>query len=104
MLVHFDGVSIKARQRKPEGARRSPRRLAADRLLERWLPRLAHDPAYNRNLSLADAFKPEHVAPIDWDTHFHDRPRILGVPSPAAPANTACAPLRASARPASPRP
>jgi hypothetical protein len=30
---------LKARQRKPEGARRSPRRLAAnDRLLERWLP------------------------------------------------------------------
>ncbi len=82
MLVHYDAISLKARQRKPEGALADL--LAAldanDRLLQRWLPRLASDPAYNRNLSLADAFKPEHVAPIDWDTHFHDRPRILGVP------------------------
>ena len=82
MLIHYDAVSLKARQRKPDGALADLNAALAanDRLLERWLPRLAHDPAYNRNLSLADPFKPEHVAPIDWDTHFHDRPRILGVP------------------------
>ncbi|WP_374244316.1 glycosyltransferase [Zoogloea sp.] len=82
MLVHFDAISLKARQRKPDGmlADLLGAMAANDRLLERWLPRLAHDPAYNRNLSLADPFKPEHVAPIDWDIHFHDRPRILGVP------------------------
>ncbi len=82
MLVHFDAISLKARQRKPDGmlADLLGAMAANDRLLERWLPKLAHDPAYNRNLSLADPFKPEHVAPIDWDTHFHDRPRILGVP------------------------
>ena len=82
MLVHFDAISLKARQRKPDGILADLLRAMAanDRLLESWPPKLAHDPAYNRNLSLADPFKPEHVAPIDWDTHFHDRPRILGVP------------------------
>jgi hypothetical protein len=82
MLVHYDAISLKARQRKPEGALADLVAAldANDRLLQRWLPRLTNDPAYNRNLSLADAFKPEHITPIDWDTHFHDRPRILGVP------------------------
>lgn len=83
-LVHYNGVSMRARQRKEEG------RLAdliayqnnTRTLLERWLPRLAHDPAYNRNLSLIEAYKPEHIAPVDWDLNFHDRPRILAIPVP----------------------
>lgn len=83
-LVHYGGVSMQARQRKPEGRLTDQVAVlrASETLLDRWLPRLARDPAYNRNLSLADAFKPEHVAPIDWDPHFHDRPRILAVPVP----------------------
>ena len=81
-LIHFNGVSMHANQRRPEGMLRFiiDSRSASDRLLEQWLPRLAHDPAYNRNLSLVEPYKVEHVAPIDWDTNFHDRPRILGVP------------------------
>lgn len=81
-LIHFNGVSMHAGQRTPEGMLRFiiESRSANDRLLEQWLPRLAHDPAYNRNLSLVEPYKVEHVAPIDWDPNFHDRPRILGVP------------------------
>lgn len=82
MLVHYGGVSIKARQRQPANALADvvTARNNHNVFIERWLPRLANDPFYNRNLSLTEAFKPEHVAPIDWDGHFHDRPRILGVP------------------------
>lgn len=84
VLVHYGSISIQARQRKVEN------RLAdwllvkksQDTLLDRWLPQLAHDPAYNRNLSLVDAYKPEHLSPIDWDPNFHDRPRILAIPVP----------------------
>src|SRR5690606_41651628 len=50
-------------------------------LLDRWLPRLANDPAYNRNLSLKDrqcAIETELHA--HWDVHFRDRVRVLGFP------------------------
>ena len=83
-LVHYGSVSITARQRKLEG--RLTDLLAAQQanetLIRRWMPRLVHDPAYNRNLSLLEPYKPEHVAPTDWDLNFHDRPRILAIPVP----------------------
>ncbi|GEC95936.1 hypothetical protein ZRA01_20090 [Zoogloea ramigera] len=81
-LVHYNGVSMQARQRKPEGRLTDQVAIlrSNETLLDRWLPRLARDPAYNRNLSLIDAFAPEHVAPMDWDPSFHDRPRILAIP------------------------
>ncbi|MBP8132670.1 MAG: glycosyltransferase [Zoogloea sp.] len=83
-LVHYGSVSITARQRKLEG--RLTDLLAAQQanetLIHRWMPRLVHDPAYNRNLSLLEPYKPEHVAPTDWDLNFHDRPRILAIPVP----------------------
>lgn len=83
-LVHYNGVSIRARQRKLEG--RLSDLLASQQgtgaLLDRWLPRLAHDPAYNRNLSLVEPYKPEAISPIDWDLNFHDRLRILAIPVP----------------------
>src|SRR5690606_34391565 len=50
-------------------------------LLDRWLPRMANDPAYNRNLSLKDrqcAIETEVYA--HWDVHFNDRARVLGFP------------------------
>ncbi|WP_198972309.1 glycosyltransferase [Xylophilus sp. ASV27] len=82
MLVHYGGVSMKAQHRKPEHALANllDWKKASDAILERWLPQLAHDPAYNRNLSLIEPYKPEHVASIDWDPNFRDRTRILAVP------------------------
>jgi GT2 family glycosyltransferase len=84
VLVHYGSVSIVARQRKLEGKLKDllSSQDANHTLLDRWIDRLACDPAYNRNLSLLEAYKPEHVAPIDWDLNFHDRPRILALPVP----------------------
>ena len=83
-LVHYGSISITARQRKLEGrlADLLAAQSANETLIHRWMPRLVHDPAYNRNLSLLEPYKPEHVAPTDWDLHFHDRPRILAIPVP----------------------
>lgn len=50
-------------------------------MMERWLPQLANDPAYNRHLSFkTPGYQVEGTVVIDWDTHFHDRPRILASP------------------------
>ncbi|MEO1765706.1 glycosyltransferase [Thiobacter aerophilum] len=50
-------------------------------MLERWLPVLATDPAYNRHLSLLPpGYEVESTLVIDWDPNFHDRPRLLGLP------------------------
>lgn len=51
-------------------------------LLSKWLPTLASDPFYNRNLSLSEAYQPEHRATINWDRNFHERKRLIGFPVP----------------------
>ncbi|MDA8381589.1 MAG: glycosyltransferase [Betaproteobacteria bacterium] len=52
-------------------------------MYDKWLPRLAHDPAYNRHLSLVYRdWRTEADAVLNWDPHFHDRPRIYGIPLP----------------------
>lgn len=53
----------------------------AERLFAHWLPQLANDPAYNRNLSLVEPHRVEVDLAPGWDTAFHDRPRILGFPA-----------------------
>ena len=82
MLVHYGAVSVKARQRQPAEALADVVAARRDHhtLMARWMPRLANDPFYNRNLSLTVHYTPEYVAPTDWNTDFHDRPRIMGVP------------------------
>lgn len=77
-LIHHGSVSVKA-DVSQESRERAYRENIA--LLDRWLPRLAHDPAYNRNLSLRDrqcAIETEVYA--HWDVHFNDRARVLGFP------------------------
>lgn len=54
----------------------------SDALIRRWLPTLAKDPFYNRNLSLSEAYQPDHRATVDWDVNFHDRKRLIGFPLP----------------------
>ena len=47
----------------------------------RWLPWIANDPAYNPNLSLRYVdMRPDDAVPRNWDIHFRDRSRILGIP------------------------
>lgn len=81
-VAHYGRVSRAAPIKSPERA--AARAIAAQRendtLLQRWLPQLANDPFYNRQLSLAVANRPELDAPITWDTNFHDRPRLIGFP------------------------
>ncbi len=51
-------------------------------MLERWMDRIANDPAYNLNLDLrADsAFLVNDRLPLNWDVKFHERTRVLGLP------------------------
>lgn len=56
-------------------------RTDAERMFERWLPKLAADPAYNPNLSLAKPHQIEVELTVGWDAIFHDRPRLLGFPA-----------------------
>ena len=84
-LVHYASVSLNATVVDFEKIAHSLARAKQEReaMFERWLPKLANDPAYNRNLSLVRLdYQVESNVVIDWDTHFHDRPRILGIPLP----------------------
>jgi len=52
-----------------------------DYFLNKWLPLIANDPAFNRHLSLnGPDVVIESAMPCNWDTEFHDRPRIIGLP------------------------
>ncbi len=55
---------------------------AREVLLERWLPQIANDPAYNPNLDLSsdNAFVVNDKLPLNWDINFHERTRVLGLP------------------------
>lgn len=67
-------------------------------MLERWLPLLANDPAYNRNLSLAyTTVEVETQMDAGWDANFRDCPKILAVPlnAGAVGEHRVIAPLRA---------
>ena len=49
-------------------------------LYGKWLARIAHDPAYNRHLSLLYTdMRVETAIVVNWEREFHDRPRVLGV-------------------------
>ena len=77
-LVHHGSSSISKEIVRGQLAKR---RAEAFRMFERWLPKLANDPAYNRNLSLKtrDPMPETEIVP-GWDPVFDDRPRILGFP------------------------
>jgi len=77
-LVHHGSSSISNEIVRGQVAKR---RAEAFRMFARWLPKLANDPAYNRNLSLKtrDPMPESEIVP-SWDPVFHDRPRILGFP------------------------
>ena len=100
MIVHYGGVSMHERQKDAASALSDliARKAEREELVNRWLPSLANDPAYNKHLSLNEPYTPEHIVPITWDTNFHDRTRILGIPlSGGAGEYRLRAPLRAIA-------
>lgn len=52
-----------------------------DYMHNRWKDMIANDPAYNRHLTLCRGdFSVDPVLVADWDTSFHDRPRVLAFP------------------------
>lgn len=82
-LVHHGSVTQKSELIDLEKQAAGARRFKGEReaVLDKWLPRLASDPAYNRHLSLAvPDFRVESSVVLNWDTNFHDRPRIFGIP------------------------
>lgn len=84
-LVHHGSVTQKSDQVDLEKQAKKHARFQKERetMIERWLPILARDPAYNPNLSLLHRdMRVEHQLPINWDVNFHDRKRVLGIPLP----------------------
>lgn len=81
--VHHCSISLKSGSADLMKIALSNERSKRERgaMMERWLPQLANDPAYNRHLSLIPpGYQVEGTVVIDWDTNFHDRPRILSSP------------------------
>ncbi|MHB1231978.1 MAG: glycosyltransferase [Burkholderiales bacterium] len=97
--VHHGSTSLKSEYADLMKLALSDERAKQERrvIMERWLPQLANDPAYNRHLALQQpGFQVDSVLVIDWDTNFHDRPRILGVPLVGGSGEyRICAPFRA---------
>lgn len=82
-VVHHGSTSLKGEQIDLMKLALSAERAKKERewMFARWLPRLARDPAYNRNLALtAVDFRVEADVVPEWDPEFHDRPRVLGLP------------------------
>ncbi len=80
ILVHHHGKSVNGQLKDPQSfARMAERnRLETTRMLERWLPKLGHDPAYNRGMSLTQ--KPlsmEMRVPCSMEPEFNERVRIM---------------------------
>lgn len=97
-VVHHGSTSLRERV-DPVKAGLAAARARKERewMLQRWLPRLAADPAYNRNLALTSpSLRVETGAVPEWDTAFRDRERILGLPLAGASGEyRLCAPFRA---------
>lgn len=82
-VVHHGSTSLKSESADLMKLALSNERAKQERgvMMKRWLPQLANDPAYNRHLSFkTPGYQVEGTVVIDWDTHFHDRPRILASP------------------------
>lgn len=82
-LIHHGSVSQKSDIDDParQAAKMVRFKHEQHTMLERWLPIIAHDPAYNPNLSLVHRdMRVEHEIPLNWDSNFNDRKRILGIP------------------------
>jgi GT2 family glycosyltransferase len=80
-LLHHESVSQKSLvvDLEKEAVKRTRIRKEVETMLVRWLPVIAHDPAYNPNLSLEHRdMRVEQTMPFNWDSNFNDRKRILG--------------------------
>ena len=54
-------------------------------MLDKWLPQLARDPAYNRNLSLKTTdFQLDRSLNVSWNADFNPKPKIYAFPPDSA--------------------
>ena len=82
-VVHHGSSSLGAKK-TAEQVRQANQRAAAERLTmkERWLPLLANDPCYNRNLSLRNRnWQLDTTFMAPWQAGDRDRLRVAGLSS-----------------------
>jgi len=85
VLVHHHGMSVNDKLKNPIEQGRFAERSQREHeyMLDNWLPALANDPAYNRNLTLQGApLTIEPAVPFTWDPSFTERPKILATAIP----------------------
>jgi GT2 family glycosyltransferase len=82
VLMHEGGSGLPTDAQAPRD-RAERRRLEEDTLYAKWLPVMAADPAYNRNLSLRDQeFNLEGRVPLSWrPLPAGTQPRVLAHPA-----------------------
>jgi len=79
-LLHEAGVSLRSADIEKKAVAEKNARFGRESMAmyDRWMPQIAFDPAYNRNLtSLGLGFAVEIEGAPTWDPAFHPRGRVL---------------------------
>lgn len=85
VLVHHHGMSVNSLLSDPiaQGRLAERSRQEHNYMFAHWMPQLARDPAYNRNLTLqGNPLAIEQAIPCSWDPDFTERPKILAAAIP----------------------
>ncbi|HED19904.1 MAG TPA: glycosyltransferase, partial [Gammaproteobacteria bacterium] len=83
VLMHHGSFSLKKKKANKQETPK-PRQRECLTLIRKWLPVLADDPAYNRNLSLSSQdVRPDDKFVPGWDMHRHDCLRVVAFPTEA---------------------
>lgn len=78
-LIHHGSSSLKKRKQNKKRLEQTQQEI--DNMLEKWLPQLSNDPAYNRNLSLKTTdFELDTAINISWNVDIKDKPRVYAFP------------------------
>jgi len=78
-LIHHDSNSLKKENENERLAEQLQQE--ADSMQEKWLPQLANDPAYNRNLSLKTTdYQVDNSLNCAWNIDFKDKPKVYAFP------------------------
>jgi O-antigen biosynthesis protein len=82
-LLHDSSASLNSDvERKPQEEKQARFRRERVAMFQRWMPQIASDPAYNRNLtSMAMGFAVETEGPPTWDPAFRPRRRVIAYPA-----------------------
>jgi O-antigen biosynthesis protein len=82
-MLHETSASLRSTV-EDKGTKEKGERFAREKgeMYRRWMPMIAFDPAYNRNLtSTLLGFTTEEEGPPTWDPNFRPRPRVLVHPA-----------------------